>query len=390
MVDATAQMSANRATVEEAGAASAVTVRDYVAFAQSRIAAPSQSADWVRQWSAHVPVETVILDLRDEPRRAMLPLEVVTKGAVRIARFMGGSHANGNFPAADPGFSVSTQALADAARRSGTRIDLIHLERLLDAVAGQPNALAALPRQESANLALAVDLTGGFEEMLLRTSGKRKRKKHRSQTRKFEAAGGFRRVAGTSPAEVDRILDAFFAMKTERFAKAGIHNVFADPGVQDFFRSLFRGSLGETKPPFFLHGLEVDGTLRAVTGSSLCHDRMICEFGAIRDDELASTSPGDYLFFENIQEACSDGYAVYDFSVGDEFYKRLWCNIETRHFDVTVPVTAVGRVAAIAMRTQVGIKRFVKNNERLWSLVKTIRRKRAAQTAQPASDDADA
>ena len=99
-------------------------------------------------------------------------------------------------------------------------------------------------------------------------------------------------------------------------------------------------------PPFVLHGLEVDGTLRAVTGSSRTSTRIICEFGTIADDDLAHASPGDFLFFENIAEACRQGLAVYDFSVGDEPYKRLWCDLETRHFDVIIPLSAKGRLLA--------------------------------------------
>ena len=63
--------------------------------------------------------------------------------------------------------------------------------------------------------------------MLGRTSGKRKRKKHRSQTRKFEAVGSFRRIKARTEAETNALLDAFFVMKEARFQKMGIANVFA-------------------------------------------------------------------------------------------------------------------------------------------------------------------
>ncbi len=118
-------------------------------------------------------------------------------------------------------------------------------------------------------------------------------------------------------------------MKEFRFRKMGITNVFADEQVRAFFRALFTQALAEDKPAFVLHGLEVAGKLRAITGSSRSGKRLICEFGAIAEDDLGHTSPGDFLFFDNIQEACETGFEVYDFSVGDEPYKRLWCDIET-------------------------------------------------------------
>src|SRR5690606_39947618 len=49
------------------------------------------------------------------------------------------------------------------------------------------------------------------------SSAKRKRKKHRSQMRKFEAAGGFRRIIAQTPEETRRLFDAFLEMKEKRF-----------------------------------------------------------------------------------------------------------------------------------------------------------------------------
>ena len=100
---------------------------------------------------------------------------------------------------------------------------------------------------------------------------------------------------------------------------------------------------------------------------------------------MAHASPGDFLFFDNIEEACKQGLDIYDFSVGDEPYKRLWCDIETRHFDVVVPLTAKGRLLALQMRLLARLKAFVKNSPLIWKLTKLVR-KRAAGQPQPADD----
>ena len=136
-----------------------------------------------------------------------------------------------------------------------------------------------------------------------------------------------------------------------------------------------------------LHGLDVAGKLRAVTGSSRSGKRLICEFGAIAEDDLAFTSPGDFLFFDNIQEACELGFEVYDFSVGDEPYKRLWCDIEVQHFEVLAPLTLKGRALATTMRQGARAKAFIKNNPTVWKLTKMLRRKAAGQAAPTAAED---
>ena len=362
----------------------------YIELAKGGVSAPAQSALWIEEWVANTSPDGFVAMLEADGRPVYaLALEVVRSGPFRIARFMSGRHANGNFPAADPAFlaagGFNAEAILSAIRRARPDVDALVLERLLPDLDGLANPLLALPHFPSPNLSLAVSLEGGFEALLSRVSGKRKRKKHRSQTRKFEAAGGFRRIEASTQEEVLRLLDAFFAMKEFRFRKMGIANVFGDEGVQTFFRSLFIDALRESPPPFVLHALEVGGTLRAVTGSSLSAKRLVCEFGAIAEDDLGHASPGDFLFFENIGEACRQGLDVFDFSVGDEPYKRLWCDIETRHFDVVAPLTAKGALLARSLRPKAGVKAWIKNSPTVWRLTKLLRKKAAGQP-QPSED----
>ncbi|MCA0012844.1 GNAT family N-acetyltransferase [Mesorhizobium sp. B292B1B] len=406
MVDAAASFDGNRLAATEASpcapptdsaglsvsTASADGLAAYAAFCRSALFAPAQSAAWIRNWAAQVEPDPVVAMLNCEGRPVFaLALEVVGHGPFRIARFMGGRHANGNFVAADPQWlaradSAAIRSTLAAIGEARPDIDLVAFERLLPDLDGVANPLASFDHFDSPNLSLAVDLAGGFDALLSRTNGKRKRKKHRSQTRKFEAIGSHRRIEARTVDEVGWLLDGFFEMKEFRFRRMGIANVFGDDQVRAFFRALFTEALAEDKPSFVLHGLEVAGKLRAVTGSSRAGKRLICEFGAIAEDDLAHTSPGDFLFFDNIQEACEAGFEVYDFSVGDEPYKRLWCDIETQHFEVLVPLTSKGRALALGLRQSARLKAVVKNSPTMWRLTKLLRRKAAGQAPAAAED----
>lgn len=356
----------------------------YRKIAAEAIVSPSQSSDWVSAWLKASRPDAVIAMARISGQPVMgIALEIVRKGPFRIARFMGGTHACGNFAPIVERFSAADLASAVAALRKAVAdarpdVDMLSLERLAADLRGVRNPLLGLPHLPSPNVALAVSLAGGFDQLLLRASGKRKKKKHRSQTRKFEAAGPHRRFQAATPPEVDRVLDAFLAMKEQRFRQKGIDNVFEPAEVRAFFRMLFTEGLTAPTPPFQLHALEVAGIIRAVTGSSIDGTRLVCEFGAIADDELAHASPGEFLFFDNIREACERGFDVYDFSVGDEPYKRLWCDIETRQFDAYVPLTARGQILSALLRAENRAKSFVKNSPVAWKVAKALRKRTAA------------
>lgn len=366
-------------------AASEKALKSYAELAEDAVFSPAQSPAWISTWVRSVSPDALLVIAEQEGRPVMgLALDVVRKGPFRVARLMGGSHANANFAPLRPGATIDAEALVPAIARARPDIDLLELSRLLSERAGIPNPLLALPHAPSPNLALAVDLGGGFEALLTRR-GSRKRKKHRAQARKLEAAGGVRVIEADAPEEVTRLLDAFRDMKAERFREAGIPNVFAPAEMRRFLSALFTEALSVTPKPFLLHGLEVGGRLRAITGSSLRDGRMTCEFGAIVNDELAHASPGDFLFFEIIEEACRRGLSIYDFGVGDEPYKRSWCDLEVRHRDVMAPLSAKGRLLAAGLRLRGRLVEAVKGDPRLWRLAKAVRRS-AGGLSRPSTD----
>lgn len=374
-------------TAQERHASAAVyhqpaeAIAAYAALERCAAFSPAQSPAWVSAWITETAPDFIVgtLSLDGVPSYA-IAVEIVPWGPAKTARFMGGRHANGNFSPLALSASIERADLDKLIAEIGAArpdIDLLCLERMADTIQQRPNPLMMLPHRRSPNRALAVDLAGGFDAVLERTTGKHKRKRYRSQARKLEAAGGFRFVTAATPEEAARFLEAFFAMKRERFRKMGVPDVFAEPQVQRFFHRLFAEALAEQEPAFTLDALEVDRELRAVTGSSRCGDRLICEFGAIRDDELARHSPGDFLFFESIRQACAADLALYDFSVGDEPYKRLWSDTEISHYDVIVPMTARGKLLAYAMRATNQLKTLIKGNPIAWRLAKVLRKRNA-------------
>ncbi len=368
------------ASIEFRCLAGPAALENYRQFCASAEYAPPQNPWWIESWARNRNQDIVVVVGSLQRPVLALALEIVDSGRFRIARFPGGSHANGNFVATVPGVSADAfrtfrSAIGGALKIARPDVDLVLLERQLPSFQGMDNPLCASQSWASPTPSLAIDLSGGLDAVLERTSGKRKRKKHRAQTRKFEAAGGLRRFQAADRAETDRLLETFFEMKAARFAASGIPDVFADAGIRGFFRDLFGEAVVQPKPEFVLQALEVGGKLRAVTGCSVTKSSIICEFGSIADDELASTSPGDFLFFENIREACEAGLDTYDFSVGDEPYKRLWCDMETRHFDTAIAVSMKGRLAVAGLKAMNSAKRVVKSSPLARTFIRRLRRR---------------
>ncbi len=363
-----------------------VALADYETFCRDAAYAQAQNPVWIRAWVMSTGADAFIVTLhRDGRRLMMLALEVVRKGPFRMASFMGGPHANGNFVSLAPIGDVQLtpqdiSTIRAEISRSRPDIDLICLERQLPDFNGVINPFAASATMRSANNSLATNLAGGWDAMLGRMNGKRKRKKYRYTLNKFETMGGYRWIEAGTHEEIEQLISAFYEFKSVRFRKRGISDAFGTPEVQAFFRQLFRDAQAITPPPFVLHGVEVGGQLVGINGYSITGHSFVCEFCAI-DDADPTLSPGYFLHYVAMEQACERGKAIYDFSVGDDDYKRSWCDIETQQFDVLWPLTMKGRLAVAMQIARARTISAVKSNKRLWTLAKALRTKIAGSNA---------
>lgn len=342
-----------------------------------------QSFAWIDCWHRYVNADCFVAGIFDaDCPILLLPLEVVRQNGMKIARYPGGNHANGNFPwlkrAQAPAVSPKAlERLVATIRKARPDIDALSLTRQLEAVDDIDNPLFALGQKRNPNPVLMVSLDGGFDAVLDRTNRRRRLKKHRQHERRYEEAGGWRIEKPQTPEESDRVLDLFFAMKAGRFRQMGIRDPFADKAVQAFFKALYGQALMERAPVCELRFLEVGGIIRSIVGKNLTVNGPTAEFAAIADDDMASASPGEFLFFEDIKRCCEAGYAVYSFGVGDEPYKRDWCDIELEIFDTVLPLSAKGRLFVALQSVRSSVASTIKRNPRLWRLAKRIRAKLA-------------
>lgn len=351
---------------------------DYEAFCRDGVHGPCQHPVWVRAWVAETGADAVIVTVRRDGVPVLkLALEVVAKGPFRIARFAGGNHANGNFAAVANGVATPLShadgaGIAAALRKARPDIDLVLLSRQNPHFEGVENALSGLATMQSPNVSLAVDLDGGFEAVLARHNAPRKRKKFKYQFNRFKQAGGHALIEARTPDEVERLISTFFELKGKSLLSKGIADAFAPAEIRAFFRALFRDALAEREPPFLLHGVEVGGRIVAINGLSVTKESVICEFGTYCSADPKS-SPGYFIDHTNIQQACERGKKIYDFSVGDEDYKRSWCDIETWQFETLLPLSVKGHALSLYERARATVVHAVKSNHALWAFAKRLR-----------------
>ena len=164
-------------------------------------------------------------------------------GPFRIATFFGGKHATINMAlwrrdVADT-FTAADMRGVLARRQPAMAGDLDFLllfnqpYRWSDAA----NPFALLPKHRSTEDNFVLRLGGTSAEILERELSSSTRSRLRNKEKKLQKLKDYRYVRAKTAQEVDFQLASFFTQKAEKFAALGLHNVFADPGIEDFIRA---------------------------------------------------------------------------------------------------------------------------------------------------------
>lgn len=344
-----------------------------------------QTYDWCRIWVQETGCTPLIIAAtfaggeQQGETAFILPLMVGRHGPVKIARYMSSPFNNINFGV----FSSAFEALASCASMTDIQrqltaqnigADVIVLDRQPKLWRGAKHPFAMLPRIENQNHAYQVTLTGGFEVALAHGNAKRRRKKFRISERRLEELGGYRHVKAKTADEARKLLDLFFSQKAARFEFHGLPDAFEAAQTKAFFHRLAEESVGKEQTMIEMHGIELaDGSVCAVSALSRKGGHVICQFSSIQAGPTEQASPGELLFYLMIRDACETGAEIFDFGIGDEQFKRSWCDIETVHYDTIIALTWMGRLAAMAARLVVVGKRITKSNPALFRWAKTLR-----------------
>ena len=106
------------------------------------------------------------------------------------------------------------------------------------------------------------------------------------------------------------------------------------------------------------------------------------------DGEISRFGPGNVHLQDMMQYAIAQGLKEFDFTIGDEPYKRDWYDTEIKLYDLIVPVTLRGYVAAAPLMVVRALKAFILRHPKIWSMVRKARAKVGALRRRPANEAA--
>ncbi len=358
--------------------------------AQDPIATPYQNYHWIALWQKHVgalegmrPFIVIGYDAGSEPL-FVLPLARLKVGPITTARFFGGKHANLNMAVwrRDLVETITAAEMEDTiARISDNGIDVLMLFNQPEKWNGVANPLALLPHQPSAADNFQMKLIAPGTLTIKRQLSATMRGRLRTKERKLQKLKGYRYVRATSPADVDRFLDAFFVQKSVRLQQQGLPNVFARPGIESFLRAACHEGLEQGRPVIEVHALEAEGELLALFSGAQDGYRFTAMFNSYTLGENARWSPGLILLMHLVASCADRGIKSFDIGLGDARYKSFFCKEREPLFDSFLALSPRGRLLTAPLRMFYALKRRIKNSPLIWNSLKAARQKLAGREA---------
>ncbi len=359
---------------------------DWRAFETQADGTVFQSFNWLATWQRHIGALTGATPAIVAGRDALgvmlflLPLSVRSAGLARELVWLGSDLCDYNAPLVAPGFAkrfdrarflaLWAEVMRALQNHPRLRFDVINLSKMPETVGTQQNPMRHLGGTMNPSGAYLTHLAGDWETFYTTKRSSSTRRRDRTKRKRL---GEFGEVRMVNPAggEIASTLDMLMAQKARSFARMGVGNLFAKPGHAEFYRVL--ASDPSTKHMVHVSRLDV-GAIPAAINLGLtwrgCYYHLLASYD---DGDVSRFGPGAAHLHDLMQLAIERGYKMFDFTIGDERYKRDWCDTELKLFDVIAAVNWRGSLVAMPMLAKQRLRRWIKQTPVLWSLAGKMR-----------------
>ena len=369
--------------------------QDWRSFEQTADCTPFQTFDWLSTWHRHVGTlngvtPAVVIARRGGDVAMLMPL-AVHKGFARRLTFLGQDLCDYNAPLLAPDFSDGlgrdgfaalwrdVRALLQAA--PALRHDIIALAKMPETVGAQPNPLLRLDVRLNPAGAYETALGADWEKFYSARRSSATRRGDRNKVRRLGTIGEVKFVNPDTSAELALTFDALVRQKGKSFARMGVPNIFERPGYAAFFQEL--ATAPRMRSLVHLSRLDVGPTWAATNLGLTFRDCYYHILASYHDGEVSRFGPGAAHLRELLRFAIARGLKRFDFTIGDEPYKREWCDTEQHLHDYAAAVTLRGWPSAAVSLSWRRIKRAIKKSEPLWNAVQRLRSSVAALRKKP-------
>ena len=130
--------------------------------------------------------------------------------------------------------------------------------------------------------------------------------------------------------------------KQDQYKSTGVWDMFALPGFQEFYNGLVNLDHGDKRVHY--SALFVNKTIIATHVGLIDNDTFYYIMPSYKGGDWKKYSSGRLLLENLLEWAIENHLEFFDFTVGDESYKKIWCDMETKLYETLRSFTFKGRI----------------------------------------------
>jgi CelD/BcsL family acetyltransferase involved in cellulose biosynthesis len=249
--------------------------------------------------------------------------------------------------------------------------DLCDLEKMPELIAGRPNPFLTLPVRVNPSRAYVASLGEDWEAYYAAKRSAATRKTERKQFKRLAEQGEVVFVDPATPAERLATIETLIGQKRRALARMGADDIFDLPGRIAFYREI--ASNPKLTDLVNVTRLNVGGEMGAASVALVDRGSYALVLSSYNDGPISQYGPGRAHLHSLMKRAIDRGFAVFDFTIGDEPYKRDWCDREVTLYDYRAAARLRAVPIALALSFAGRAKRMVKQTPALWQAYTRLR-----------------
>lgn len=363
----------------------APVVDDWAGLQKSAIATPHQTLQWVKAWhesleAVHGDSPVVVIGrCREGKAQFLLPFVLTRTGPFRVLKLLGGTQGNYGSALYDPAFLASCTketflCLWTDIKRLLPPHELIHFRSLVHDASAQMDPLKWLPTVCSAEYGHAFAVKPDTEPFYRSCFNAKSRAEHRRCDRRLADAGPIDFECASDPERLVELFAYLSAQRATQTRDTGVPNPLADEAVQQFYNRYLGSPRQDGEPIPYIFALHCGDEIAATNFGIRHHDRFFGLLMTTTSGPLRRYGPGTALFRQMVQHLASDGCTMIDCGAGRDPHKLHWCDQTRERCDALAPSNLLGIPVVAAMRLSFAMKRIVKNDDRVWPVMKRLMR----------------
>ena len=240
--------------------------------------------------------------------------------------------------------------------------DILSLRKLLHDPGPGCGKAIWYPSRIEAESSHHTNLGGEWSENQGRFFGKSSRKSLQRKEKKLSQAGdiSYRNIQGK--AARTNAIKTLSVWKSLQLRNLGLVNPFISGDFQRFLGQIVQSGNADT---YRIYGMYAGDTPLALT-LMICHgDRWFLYQTAYTSEEAGKYSPGLSLLREILRRAHDEGCKVFDFGLGNEGYKKKYCDKNLELYRSEMALTKTGWIAKAYFDGALATRRLVKSNKKI-------------------------